>query len=1006
MRLYLQINSEWVEPDISQGDNNINLDWQYASMDSPADYIGEFALDFLLPRNQHNNMLFDKFYRVDKLVDPTTFDPAIKLPYVIYSNIGQVLSRGTAYIQTVDKDNYKMYLSGSLHTIFSKALNSGWDRNKATEDEDYYLFPEYIQLDSRGQYSNEVLINAPLVYHNWLHGTEKTTWDFFRQNIQNIAPDEIGYAVSNQIVDWIPTHQGSVEDFDTENWICNTGILGMDRVFPIGSYTENANPRWQQIGDDLREYQMAEFRSYNQQPAIYMYRLWEFYRKEFQAMTGYDLELDSGWFNMNNPYLRSLYYTLPKLKRNYVYDVAETTMDETDTSPVAWFPPVEDVQTSMNAVGTGCSICAPAGFQGGNICVNWYPWLNVPYGESRAFMWNWYDYCFLVTIMVHNNGVERYRKTVIVYMIPRTTGITLAPSQLLRDWADATGYDQYYYYYTWDYNTPDQHIFQNINSEVGKGLDIMFNTILFPDDCFYVFTNVHGINMRKPMCQSYYTEDATWWEENTYADHHRRGDPRDLWYTQPTSLQVRTNITGNGQAYEIRSNSPVTLERLTQGENPFAILLRYSKFANLIWLVDDENKKVTVVERAQHFYYCTHQNAVLPETGDESVPMLGIANITKNVDISSEMELTPIDWGDRYLYMNFEKSGCDLLDEYEEKYHRTYGSKMLITPNKRTNETKDMFCNGDYDTVTEAADFAPYYLPIGQVMNGLSNPFASGILLPLQAYKCDTLLMNCDKDNTEGQDVHGQFVFRNPNARWSERMWSSFRPDVSGVLISDDTYQEINEQKYYFHGTKDIGGDKITQYRPVFSPVNTVDNVAWWFAFPRTAFAPLNYAENTGTLYDAWKEWLIEMHDVNNRTIKCRVHITDSLYKRLKLNPLVQIDNAVYIVMKIEGWGEGKDFTLCTLKQFASLENLQAGAFPNIPGGFDLPIEWTWDDGDDVSYDDNATLIVGDGTRLSDPVRDYDVLIDADPMPVLPATVEDIVNGQNNLPVYVPLAED
>lgn len=993
MKLLLQINNRWVEPEFGKDTNELSLDWSYGSLESPADYIGEYALDFLVPRSQHNNRLFDKFYRTDKKVDPVTFDPAIKLPYNIVSDRGQVISSGTAYIQTVDKDNYKMYLSGALHTIFSKALNSGWDTAKAEEDDEYFLLPEYIKIDKNGGYTSNPKINADMVYYNWRWGDSRNeSWSDFVSSLSILSDTNLTNIVSNEIISWIPTHQGTPDGFDTDQWMYSDSN-GVEQCWPIFSKDGNELGIPLQIADELREYQMAEFRSYNQQPAIYVKRLWEWYRDSFQAMTGYSLVLDDNWFNDDNPYLKNLFYTLPKLKRNYTLGNPMINYDETVESNAAAFPQTFS-QSGVNNVIATSTFTFPQGFHGGDFKINWSPWLNVPNGHAGWYYWNYYDCCFVVTIMVKgSNNAIKYQRKHAMYVIPWSNETSaLAPRPALVTWAQANTDEQHYMRYTRGFNTTNRHNMQWVFAdEVGRGYDFLITSILEDGDYLEVVTQVHDVSKKFPLVTGFYTEDSNWWEElwgNTYTN----GEPNGYYYDYPMSLQTNVNVVANSQDFEIRSNSPISLERLLESENPFSILLKYTKYTNLIWLVDDYNKNVTVYGRPQHFYQCLTADSELPSTGDSAVQMTGIVNLTEYVDTSKDVVLTPIDWGNKYLYMNFEEADADFLGDYHSKFKRTYGSKMLTTPNRRSDETKEMFCNGDNDTVYEACDVSPYYIPIGTAYD----------YKPL-AYQADTLLLNSKDDNTSGADIHGQFVFRNPNGRWNPRVYENFRKNLNGIIISDDSAYEVNNQKYYFHGSKGIGSDRYTIYKPVFSPVNTVRNAAFWFAFPRTAYAPLNYAQDTSTLYDRWGSYLSEMYDISNKTIQCNIHISDSMYRRLKINPLVQIDNSVYIMISMEGYNENSDWVKCTLKQFSSIEGLTAGAIPQGGGTSDENL-WQFDDEEYIAFDDAVNIRVGDGTgRIIEPLRPYEPIITEDPVPQLPEKVSDIIRTQGNDNALIPI---
>ena len=988
MRLLLYSNNKWIEPEFDRESNELSLDWHYGSLESPADYIGEYAYDFKLPRSQKNNELFNKYYRVDGLVDPATFDPAVKLPYNIVSDRGRVISTGTAYIQLIDQSYYRMYLSGALHTIFSKALNSGWSTSTAAEDEDYYLLPEYIKIDQNGDYTANPLMNADLMYYNWRWYNRDFDWYDFITSASIYSSDNWSKIVANNIVSWIPTHQGALDDFDKDKWLYKASD-GSTQEYTMFMKTPGEPGMQFQLADDPTEYQMAEFRIYNQQPAVYVKRLWEWYQDRFEDITGYTLTLDPGWYNQENPYIKDLFYTLPKIKKNFIYQSEDVTLDAVNTSETCGIYKANWSQAYANTIHTTNYIYFPENYQGGEITVNWFPWIN---GSTGVCYWNWYDQCFLVTIkVVGADGTIKYQRKHAMLVIPwPSDGTPLNPSSDVMQWAqNSSNADEFHYMRTAsDWNDSSHYYFQYVFAdEVGKSYDFTFNCVCEDTDHIEVETRLHSVNGQYPWYTGYHTTDVdddnifSWWDD-VFGGTYHRGDPMSPTFVFNTTLQCRCTAYGESKSYESRSNSPLSMERLFESEKPFPILLKYSKYMNLVWVVDDYNKNVTVYERSQHFYECMNENGTsLPSTGDDSLSVTGILDISEKIDCSSDVQVKPIDWGYQYLNLNFEPSGADWLKDYNEKWKRSYGSKTLKTINKRSGNAQDMFCNGDNDTVVEACDISPFYIPISTVMS--YKPIA---------YRSDTLLNNLSDGGTA--DVHGQFVFRNPNERWSSDLYSGYRTNVNGVLLSDDTIYEVNEQKYFYHGNK-IGTDKATTYKPVFSPVHTPSNSAFWFAFPRTAYAPLNYAQDTYLVYEKWKNYLMEIYDINNKTLSCKVHLSDTEYNRIKLNPLVKIDNCVYIMVSMEGYNENSDWIKCTLKQFGSIEGLTAGAMAGEGGDVEGNI-WLWDDETPVYFDDNNTMRIGDGYRLPDIPRPYEPLVPDEPIPNIPATIDKVRRYSNS----------
>lgn len=963
MKLLLLINNNWESPEMDREQNELSLNYHYAGLDSPADYVGEFAMDFKIPRTQHNNRLFEQYFRVDSVVTPLNlYNPAIKIPYKILSDYGDVISEGNGYINNITKTDYIFALSGAFSSIFSKAMNSGWNTQKANEDEEYFLLPEYLAFDG-ATFTTPPVISAKLVYWSWNSQNNTFDWDFLKQRYNHLNPDTRQEIFSANCVSWIPTHQGALDGIDTTNWIAykDRNAANGEKLLPIFSY--NDTPANMPLADNPTEYQMADFRSWNQQPAIFVWRLWQWYKEQFENITGYQLELDSGWFNQQNPYVNNLHYTLPKLEQftavgdNTVY--ADTNTQENNWQWDAPFIFSTAAPHVRHFTIASRNFVLPNGYFGGTFKLNWFANI-VTNPQSPKYIPDWERHVFRIIVSVYsaNNVLRSQKKFGLAFCPYQKYNSTdyLTVSDRMKNWMNSNCDSWDFYQYQIDGNDNYQYVFA---SEYGKGIDLEFNALIYNGDYIQV-------------------ETECLWEENAPNPNQRRrpfvleqwdSDGRPVAYNGEVGFtaKLKDTITLTGEntgVIKTNSYSPVTLERLFASENPFEVLLKYTKYLNLVWLVDEVTKKVRVCTRSQHFFDCLNENGNLPNIGSNIVPLHGILDLSDRVNIAKDVKVLPIDWNDKYIYLNFEKSEADFLEEYGNQFGRTYGSKLLQTPNKRVKSQKEFFENA----VVEACDITPYFISIGST---ITKP---------TAYKADRLLLNCKDDNKKTANLHGQFVFRNPNSMWNPQMYKSFR---YGVLITDDTDIEVNEQKTYYHG-QTLQHDILTYRRPVFSPVHTDSNTCFWFAFPRQAFAPVNYADNTKTLFELWQNYLYEIYNVNNKTIQVYINLSSSHYKRLKINPLCQIDNCVYIVMEMDGYNENTEFVKCTLKQFGSTDNLTAGAV--VPAENDV---WLWDDTPDsvVLWDNGAKIPTADKNTLQPSVLPlYPPIIDPDTTPVLPAT--------------------
>lgn len=957
MKLLLQINNNWENVEMDKEENEFSLNYHYGALDSPSDYVGEFALDFKLPRTQNNNRLFEQYFRVDSVVTPlNVYDPAIKLPYKILSDYGDVISEGMGYINQITKENYIFVLNGALFSVFSKAINSGWNTQKAGEDDEYFLLPEFIAYDGQN-YTNTPAVTSKLIFQNWANDNFLYDWERLKQNYPNYNPDNRQENFSGNSIGWMPTHQGTADGISVDKWVAspNKDPLNGEHLLPMWSY--NNNEISFPLADTPTEYQMADFRSYNQQPCIYILRLWQWYNEFFEQITGYQMELDSAWFNSENPYFAKLCYTLPKLG-DYIANNADAGFSDTSTAstPLPYGDPQSVYLYGFNGLSLTNIFNFPTGFKGGNFIINWMPKIILSDPRANFKIFNWYEDCFVVTIQQYsqNNALKKEKKIgfAVCPYIEISTGVYLRPKTDIINWLNNNTDNWNFYYFPMPAAIQSNIIGTYVNaSQYGRGFDIDFSAIIENGDYMKITTEIYSPNEYAPFVCGY-------WDAN--------GHPPTYWNHNGTTFATEINLTCT--PFKQRTGQPLTLERLFANENPFEILLKYTKYLNLVWLVDEETKKVKVTPRYQHFFDCMNDGGNLPDTGTSKPPINGILDLSDKVNKAKDVKVLPIDWNDKYIYLNFEDADADFLKEYKQKYNRTYGSKLLQTPNKRVKNQKEFF---EEKTVVEASDVTPYYIAIGSCY--MKKPLA---------YKADRLLLNSKDNNTKTADLHGQFVFRNQNSGWDANLTQNFR---NNVIISDDTQFEIGDEKIYYHGNK-LNGDTEITTRPVFSPIYTDKDVSFWFAFPREAYAPMNYAETTQTLFDLWRGYLYEIYNVNNKTIEVYINLPSAYYKRLKINPLCQIDNCVYIMMSMDGWNEKTEFVKCTLKQFGSIDNLTAGA---VVRNSDIADVWLWDNDAEnvINWDNGATIPTQDKDTLQPPVNPlYPPVIDSDVTPVVPAT--------------------
>lgn len=939
MRLLLYIDNKWTEPEMSADANNgISMTYTYDSLINPADYVSEYSLTFKLPKTEHNNRLFDEFRYLDSTIGH--FKPQALMNYQLTSDENDIISRGTCYLNTIDDNYYNLNLSGSLSYVFKRMLNCGWDTKKASEDSSYTLLPEYLKWSGLG-YTNKVLLNKELVKTSW--DTDNITYDWDALKNQMVLRPFMGRGMTkNQFVSncigFAPSFQGKYKDFSSDKWVRKPSNWYYPVVRDVLDCYESKS-----IPDEgIIDRQICEYRSYYQTPYIYMSRLWQWVESEFKNITGYDLFLDDKWFNINNPYYRELVYTLPCMYNSD--DAKQYDNHNTDIEPISKNMPL---YTAVDGDYKSSALSNIKLTHYSETINNSDPTRNVEYkyqfnlkykrNSSGSLFWSsvmGVDYYLMynlnnpliVTMKLTNGTTDYATKT---YLILPCSNLQHNGEYVYKPNEQVVGlYSQIVDEVIEYYYKPKR--FTEFTDEVDFGscqLNLKYSGIV---NNAYVKTEIAYGNTYSPF--RYY---KPWY--TTY----------NVYPTCPTGSQMYTTNTFKMEVdgvYQLivrenkRSNLEVTLEKLFKGTSPFEVLLKYTKMLNLIWLCDDYNRKVTVMSRYQHFYKCIEEDmgAKTPSMGDADYK--GFLDLTDLVDMSKGMEVQSPSWENHTVEFNYDDCSADYYSQYKDKYGKSYGGKTIVTENEKNTETKNLFATSDYDKINPSCTNSEWLITINNMLNDNNYKVESKPLI----------------SNSTGE-VWNNFYFRNTNGDWNDGINDGWRKDEGGsfVRISDDTQTEVFSDIYCWQ-TSESGNTVKTYVRPRLNTATTNDSHSVWFAVPREIYHQYPYNDGMVCVYDhCWKDFIEDVYNVNNKKVVCYIQLDAKSYRRLKINPLVQIKNCIYLMTKIEGWSEETEKCKCTLVQISDIFKLSSNKIKKIKV---LDSLWEFDNGDVIAFDDGTEI--------------------------------------------------
>lgn len=246
MNLNLYVNGKRVD----LGDDfQISLNYSFTELQQPTTVKNSFTKTVTLLGTKNNNLIFDNY--IDTRHNIIQFDPTLRIPFSLYLGT-DLFQSGYLKLDSVTRTNdifrYHVTLYGGLGEFFYTLSSS------TLEELSLYFM-------------TDISINKETVFDDWN-----------------------SYPQKDIDICWIPEYSGIYDDFD------NSKI----------QYSQDST---EDLPEELDEYQVGDFRSYMQRPAVYAGSIVE----GICAQSGFDVSIDDSFAQRSNPYWENLVVTFPKL---------------------------------------------------------------------------------------------------------------------------------------------------------------------------------------------------------------------------------------------------------------------------------------------------------------------------------------------------------------------------------------------------------------------------------------------------------------------------------------------------------------------------------------------------------------------------------------------------------------------------------------------------------------------------------------------------------------------
>ena len=914
--LHLYIGNREVE---FHSNPEILYTYQTDELNNPTIVKNSFSKTITIYGSSANNQLFGHFWNVERLQvnggdgSGVYFNASKKMPFALYIG-NEIYEQGYVKLDEVRRVDgnyeYDITLFGGLGDFFyNLSINDDGNEMKLSD----LSFGENIDFT----------ININTVKEAWsaLENGTNGKW---------------------QTINFMPAYNGLPDDFDSDKIIINTKGTNLTKAKAEDgkNYKTKNDYVLGTLPDEMTEWETRDLRSYLQRPCI---RMKEVIKACCDPVNngGYEVVLDSDFFNENNPYWEKTWMTLPMIQA-LEYDSGEQTLEgakliasETtgDTEGYMYQDLNFDMGEYPNSVPSNISLKATID-------------VNLKYeNTSYIWFWNWNGNSYhsgwwcvgsLFCQLLAFNG-DKVVGASQVYNL--TTPIRHNGKLYYGDNADYDGGHKYTPYMGKPINnilgTFKSNGFTRENASTPAVLHFVISglttNVTSVKMCYYWGASKDKI---KKANRAFYLFDRTYsngWVSQAYNSHYST-NPADANMVIKTS-NLKAVLGGTIG----RTGTEVTKSLILNTEaSPADYLLSYCKMFGLYFTKDVYENKI-YIETRKSFY-----------NRDE------VINLEELVDYSKGVNISPIAFDTKWVQFSQEKDETQFASNYLTTKGIDYGCKVLNTGYEFNSEKKELLEENVIKSGIEGLERSKYFVAYNN--DDKVRPwFGYGLKYNLYN-RDDTIEVN--GTNAAGSNIMGinegegmKYYDLFPKLQFHDaensptdgnnclvffsgvKDLSSGRTNPINYYLTDDCYwqSELNEgTPCWFFTTSDTD----VYEKPAARKINTIPVFERYltdsggnrvkksldFGSPQELFIPsYSITDEVNIYHNFWKTYLEDLYDINTRVLTAWVRIVGQPNPNW-LRKFYWFENAIWRINKITDWNVGSYDT--TKVEFVKVQNV------------------------------------------------------------------------------------
>ena len=834
----LYINNKLID---FETDPKFEFRYQQEDFSNPTIIKNNFSKSIKIEGTDNNNQIFGEIYQLDRKQlykfqeqSGVYFDPSKRTPFELYKN-GELLESGYMQLTDISITNHKILynitLYGGLGDFFYSLMYNA-DGEKRTLGDLYYkikdengnLLPRDTELDFK--------INKEFVEKSWT----------------NLKNGQTGDTI-NDFIQFAPSYNGLYENFSNNTYLVNAFN---SQLFTINNVTVDEVNYGMYDGyllakteNDFTEWETRDLRSYMQRPCLKFSRLFDALCDE-ENNGGYSVNLDTTFFNKNNPYFENAYMAFPLLPT-----IAEETIEEkqyqlyldtdyyNNTAHIGYKNNVLMLQTSYRLAFDGDDISATSN---NNFKIDMS---NVPitstfdvkldfdlnfvaetlnnamnndelylsYFRKNTVWDNLFDQIIRTehlpvykSIIVQaymydteNFSAPQYYSNVLNFTSPVTYEGTTYTSTYEK-WINYTDTSKDKYTYTnvfgkfkrqgntnnykWVTDEGVSNFYLNIKDIPRKNnMAIALSIKLVYSEYSYNVTPLLVINKQIFESVNGYT-DKNLNEVFSYIPYCVKGYSNlPLYNTSVVTLLTNTPT--------VRSGTHIKKKQLLKTEfSPCDVLLDYCKLFGLYFTKDIHSKTINIMTKNSFF------------SGN-------IIDINKRIDHTKGMSIKPFLFETKYYLMKNDANDSYYSKKYENEYNLIYGQKRIDTQYNFNKETKEVYEGSVFQNAISVTDSSPYFRTFFNAFYDICPAFMNETVT-VQYFNVSGESVN----NTEKQYGKNHWINPNLTVDWNVKSGYDMFPKTCYYTLDNNSksLNDITSTLLFFNGfeeTKDIEGNIV-----------------------------------------------------------------------------------------------------------------------------------------------------------------------------------------------------